>query len=44
VNEVKLIATDKETEYKDMAVPSDFNLVDDALVHVLVGGEAVPLD
>ena len=40
---MKLIAADKETEYKDMAVPSDFSLVDDALVHVVVGGEAVSL-
>ncbi len=43
VAEVRLVGADRETEYKDMAVASDFNLADDAVVYVLVGaGEAPP--
>jgi len=41
IGDIKLIGADKETEYKEMAVPSDFPLVDDGLVHVVVGGEAI---
>ena len=41
VGDIKLIGADKETEYKEMAVPSDFSLADDGLVHVVVGGEAI---
>ena len=40
--EVRLYAADKETEYKDLAVASDFALTDGALVHVVIGGEGLP--
>ena len=38
---VRLFAADKETEYKDLAVASDFALTDGALIFVSLGGEAL---
>jgi len=43
-SELRLVGADRETEYKDLAVASDFGLVDDALVYALVGGEAPPAE
>lgn len=40
--DVRLYAADKETEYKDLAVASDFSLADNALIYVVIGGEGLP--
>jgi len=39
--DLRLFGADRETEYKDQAVASDFALADNALVLVAVGGEAL---
>ena len=42
--EIRLMSSDKLTEFADMAVTSDFPLVDDSFIYVLLGPSETPFE